>query len=155
MDYPRVRYAVVRMGEGVVSFWDGINFAVTDAMASAQVGAAVAATSGAPGGGVTMDRDEMTSFLEQVKKTRQLCQDQVTGNWQRGQITPPAEDSASVMFTNAAQASREARDKYLQEQLKMYNELVDKLQKALGITTEADEQAADAVNKAAGGGKYS
>jgi hypothetical protein len=37
----------------------------------------------------------------------------------------------------------------------MYNELVDKLQKALGITTEADQQAADTVNKAAGGGMYS
>lgn len=154
MDYPRVRYAVVRMGEGVVGFWDGINFAVTDAMAGAQVGAAAAAV-GTSGGGVTMDRDEMTSFLEKAKKTQQLCRDQVRGNAHRAQITPLAEDPASVMFTNAVQASRDARDKYLQEQLDMYNELVDKLQKALGITTEVDEQAADAVNKAAGGGKYS
>jgi hypothetical protein len=138
-------------GEGVVGFWDGISFAVTDAVQSAQLGAAVAAV----GGGVTMDRDEMTNFLEQVKKTRELCQQQVYGNRRVAKVMPPAEDQASVMFTNAAQTSRDAREKYLQEQLDMYNQLVDKLQKALGITTEADQQAADTVNKAAGGGKYS
>lgn len=138
-----------------MGFWDSISFTVTDAMKGAPIGAAAAAVGGTSGGGITMDRDEMRNFLEQVKKTQQLCQQQVLGNRFRSQITPPAEDPASVLFTNAVQAARDARDKYLQDQLDMYNELVDKLQKALGITTEADDQAADAVNKAAGGGKFS
>lgn len=58
------------------------------------------------------------------------------------------------MFTNAAQTSRDSRFQYLQDQLNMYNELVHKLERALGLTTESDEQAAHAVSQAAGEGKY-
>ena len=142
-----------------MSFFDGINFAVSDAgkgvSAAAQaVGAGAAAGAAVAGGGVTMDRDEMTDFLGQVKQTQALCRQQVQSNYVAGAITPPAGDQASTMFTNAAQTSRDARNQYLQEQLDMYNELVDKLEKALGLTTESDEQAATAVNQAAGEGKY-
>jgi hypothetical protein len=143
------------MGRALWASGTGIDFAVTDAVKGAQLGAAASAVAATTGSGVTMDRDEMTNFLEKVKQTQQLCQQQVAGIQFQGQMTPPAEDPASVMFTNAAQTSRGARNKYLQDQLNMYNELVDKLQKALGITTEADQQAADTVNKAAGGGMYS
>ena len=145
-----------------MSFFDGIDFFVSDAANTAQVGAAAQAVGGGAaagaavsGGGVTMDRDEMTAFLAQVKQTRELCIQQVNDNFSGQGITPPAQDQASAMFTNAAQTSRQARVQYLQDQLKMYNELVDKLEKALGLTTESDQQAADAVNQAAGGGKYS
>ena len=48
--------------------------------------------------------------------------------------------------------SRDARNQYLNDQLNMYNELVDKLEKALGLTTDSDQQAAHTVNQAVGGG---
>ena len=142
-----------------MSFFDGINFWVSDAANSASaaaqaVGAGAAAGAAVAGGGVKMDRDEMTNFLGQVRQTRELCRQQVNETHHAGQITPPAGDQASTMFTNAAQTSRDARFQYLQEQLNMYNELVDKLEQALGLTTESDEQAAAAVNQAAGEGKY-
>ncbi|HVW40279.1 MAG TPA: hypothetical protein VHC18_02920 [Amycolatopsis sp.] len=150
-----------------MSFFDGIDFVVSDAAkavgsvgsavgsAAQAVSAGAAAGAAVAGGGVTMDRDEMTAFLQQVKQTQALCQQQVRANPWGGAITPPAQDQASAMFTNAAVTSREARNQYLSDQLKMYNELVDKLEKALGLTTESDQQAADTVNQAAGGGIYS
>jgi len=164
-----------------MGFFDGINFAVSDgtsglvqgAAAGAAVGEAgsglaswadvgtgtgtVGSTMGAvqSGGGIVMDRDEMTAFLQQVTQTRELCQQQVAGQYFLAGINPPAGDQASTMFTSAAQASRDARNKYLEQQLEMYTELVDKLSKALGYTTESDEQAASTLNQAAGGGKYS
>ncbi|HVW40578.1 MAG TPA: hypothetical protein VHC18_04435 [Amycolatopsis sp.] len=142
-----------------MSFFDGINFVVSDAekgVASAvqAVGAGAAAGAAAAGGGVTMDRDEMTTFLQQVKQTQELCQQQVQANSFMRAITPPAGDQASTMFTNAAQTSRDRRFQYLQDQLNMYNELVNKLEEALGLTTESDHQAAQAINQAAGEGKY-
>ena len=150
-----------------MSFFDGIDFVVSDAKnaagavgsavgsAAAAVSAGAAAGAAVAGGGVTMDRDEMTAFLQQVKQTRELCQQQVTQNQRQGGITAPAQDQASAMFTNAAMKSKVARVKYLEEQLEMYNELVDKLENALGLTTESDHQAGAAVNQAAGGGIYS
>jgi hypothetical protein len=56
---------------------------------------------------------------------------------------------------SAAQASREVRNKYLSDQLEMYNELAAKLEQALGITVEADQRAADAIRQAGGEGKFS
>ncbi|HJQ48208.1 MAG TPA: hypothetical protein VJ870_18085 [Amycolatopsis sp.] len=149
-----------------MSFFDGINFLVSDAAKGAALGAAAGSAAGAvaagaaagaavSGGAVTMDRDEMTNLLNQVKQTRELCQDQVRLNPGQAALTPPAGDQASTMFTNAAVTSREARNQYLTDQLNMYNELVDKLERALGLTTESDQQAADTVNQAAGGGIYS
>ena len=143
-----------------MSFFDGINFWVSDAAnganAAAQaVGAGAAAGAAVAGSGVTMDRDEMTNFLTQVKQTRELCRDQIGASQHEAKINPPAEDPASRGFTQMAQASKEARDKYLQQQLDMYNALVDKLENALGRTVAADEHAGSAVTKAADGGMYS
>lgn len=142
-----------------MSFFDGINFAVagvaSDVVGGAAVGAAASAVGGT-GGAVTMDRDEMTAFLQKVKQTQGLCQQQVLGaTYVQGSVTPPAQDPGSIMVTNAVTAARDARNQYLQQQLEMYNELVAKLEKALGLTVESDQQAADAVNQAAGGGKFS
>ena len=150
-----------------MSFFDGIDFVVSDAKnavgavgsavgsAAAAVSAGAAAGAAVAGGGVTMDRDEMTAFLQQVKQTQALCQQQVRTTFNVQRLTAPANDQASAMFTNAAQTSRDVRNQYLQDQLKMYNDLVDKLENALGRTTESDHLAGAAVNQAAGGGKYS
>ena len=143
-----------------MSFFDGINFWVSDAANDASaavkaVGAGASAGAAVGGGGVTMDRDEMTNFLNQVKQTRDLCVQQVSDSANLALIKAPAEDQASLAFTKAAQTSRDARANYLHQQLDMYNELVAKLQQALGLTTEADEQAAGTVTKAAGGGEFS
>ncbi|NKQ58146.1 hypothetical protein HFP15_35335 [Amycolatopsis sp. K13G38] len=162
-----------------MGFFDGINFAVSDGVAAVAQGAKAGAAAGGglvswtdvgtdvakgatgttasplSSGGIMMDRDEMTAFLTQVKQTRELCIQQVQGNRTGDSLTPPASDQASTMFTNAAQTSRDGRNQYLQQQLAMYNELVDKLSKALGLTTESDVLAGGAVQQAAGGGKYS
>jgi hypothetical protein len=151
--------------EDVVGWLDGLNFMVTDAVkstgraidkgATADLSPAGAGAGGVAGGGFTMSTEEMTTLLAQVKATRDKCQEQVGDDRQVFTLRPPAQDQGSMTFTSAAQASRDARNKYLADQLEMYNELVAKLEQALGITVEADQRAAEATKQAGGEGKFS
>jgi hypothetical protein len=150
-----------------VGWLDGLTFQVADranavkgaaraidAPAPAGLTAAGAGVGGVAGGGFTMSTEEMTNLLAQVKATRDKCREQTQDSQKGTVIRPPAQDPGSVAFTNSAQASRDARDQFLVDQLNMYNELVDKLEQALGITVEADQRAADATKQAGGGGKF-
>jgi hypothetical protein len=137
-------------------------FTFTVAGAAGAVGAAAAAAGAAAtdaaasagGGGFTMSKDEMTSMLTKAKGTFKLIDDQLRDAAQIAQIDPPGDDVASGEFTTVAVQSGNAYLNHLSVQRTRYQQLIAKLENALGLTVDTEDQAGQAVQQAGTEGKY-
>jgi hypothetical protein len=135
-------------------FLSGMNFMVTDVAntAGAAVGAAVSV---AGSGGFSMSKDEMESMLTKAEGTKKLIDDQRAKARNIAQIDPPGHDAASVAFTGTAVDAGKHYLGHLEIQYKRYEQLIAKLNEALGKTVATDEQNADAAQQTSPEGKYS
>lgn len=134
------------MADDGSNFLAGFGFIISDAAQNVAEGVTAAAGAGV---GFTMSRDEMESMLTKANGTLQLITDQLTSAANIARIDPPGDDSSSIAFTNTAIDSGKAYLHHLTTQQTRYKALIAKLNGALGHTTEADQQAADAVQTAA------
>jgi hypothetical protein len=134
-------------------FLSGLDFTVADGAMAAGLTAAPG-VGPAPGaaGGFSMSADEMRALLEKAKSTRDMISNQREHSARLEVIDPPGDDEASVQFTGRAVESGQAYRKHLAIQLTRYTKLIEKLNKALGITTETDQQNADAAKQASSKG---
>jgi len=114
-------------------------------------------TSGPPppgGQGFSMSTDEMRSILDKARTLLATIHKQFRNAEKLWQVDPPADEPASVGAVNDANgviATGRYYSGHLQFQADYLSELIKRLEKALGITEEADQQAADmAKNSGAG-----
>lgn len=115
-------------------------------------------TSGPPpagGQGFSMSTDEMRSLLTKAQGQRQTIQEQLDKAHILSQADPPADEPASTNAVNGPNGVNETGRYYeghLRYQFDYLSELIQRMQKALGIIVEADQQAGDTTKKA--GGEY-
>jgi hypothetical protein len=150
------------MADDGTGFLSAFTFSVAGAGAigaaagvAAGAAAAGAATSaGGSAGGFTMSKDEMTSMLTKAKQTRTLINDQLRQAVGIAQIDPPGDDASSQQFTDVAVKSGNYYLGHLGIQKNRYDQLIAKLETALGLTVETDEDAGQAVQAASTEGEY-
>jgi hypothetical protein len=133
------------MADDGSNFLAGFGFIISDAAQNVAEGVTAAAGAGV---GFTMSRDEMESMLTKANGTAALIAQQLTDAADIARIDPPGDDGSSRDFTKIAVDSGNAYLDHLRTQQARYGSLIDKLNQALGHTTEADHQAAAAVQAA-------
>ncbi len=113
-------------------------------------------TSGPPpagGQGFSMSSDEMRSLLHKARAQRNTISEQfVRAQW-LSQATPPADEPASTSAVSGPNGVNETGRYYeghLKYQFSYLSELIQRMERALGITEEADQQAADTAKNAGG-----
>lgn len=107
----------------------------------------------ANGQGFSMSADEMRTMLTKAKNTRKFIQEQFRPATRLAQAVSPADEPASnaaVLGTNGVNDTGRYYQGHLQIQYDHYSSLIAKLEAALGLTEESDQQAADAANQAGG-----
>ncbi|MCR3719975.1 MULTISPECIES: hypothetical protein [Prauserella salsuginis group] len=134
-------------------FWDQATFAVKGAKgtATADGWAMGAVTSGAVAGGFMMDPETAEGM---VRKGKWIA-NQMRENYQRAgtliHSDPPATDTASLAFQSVARGMFELGSDALKAQWQRYTDIAEKLQKALDVYHEVDEQAGKDAKKSSGG----
>lgn len=127
----------------MTSFFEDVTFVNTD-----NVVGGGAAPSGGPS--FTMSGDEMRALLRKCQDQRDFIRDQFREAGRLYQVVPPGDEPASRHAVNGPNGVNETGRFYaghLRFQDKYYTELILRLEKALGLTEEADRQAADAAKK--------
>ncbi|MEU9685859.1 hypothetical protein [Amycolatopsis japonica] len=112
------------------------------------VGGGGAAPAG--GQGFSMSGDEMRALLKKCKDQRNFIREQFRDARKLSQVIPPGNEQASkhaVDGPNGVNETGRFYEGHLRFQDKYYTELILRLEKALGLTEEADRQAADATKK--------
>lgn len=148
------------MADDGTGFLSAFTFTVAGAAgavgaAAAAVGAAATdAAASAGGGGFTMSKDEMTSMLAKAKQTRTLINDQLREAVGIAQIDPPGDDISSQQFTAVAVDSGNHYLGHLGIQKNRYDQLIQKLEQALDLTVDTDEEAGKAAQQASTEGEY-
>lgn len=114
--------------------------------------AAVASATNA-GAGFTLNPDEARSLLERAKRLRDNAMTMRADAISLTQLTPPAQDPGSNGFNqqavNAFMAGKDANERMYQYMA----ELVDRLEKAMGIVGESDGHAAADVKAVGNSGE--
>ncbi|WP_134668769.1 hypothetical protein [Amycolatopsis sp. CFH S0078] len=107
--------------------------------------AAAVASATKAGAGFTLSPDEARSLLERAKRLRDNAGAMRAEAISLTQLTPPAQDPGSTGFNqqavNAFTAGKDANERMYQ----YMTELVDRLEKAMGIVRESDGHAATDV----------
>ncbi|QYN24442.1 hypothetical protein [Amycolatopsis sp. DSM 110486] len=143
------------------SWLTGLDFVITDAPAGggAASGGAVGdvPNPGGPGAGrFSLSREEAQGMLTRARSVRDRLQDLQHKAIELLQIKAPADDPSSVSYNSllvggqGTGAFASGNDQVTQE-LKYASDLVQALEKALGLTVTADEQAGTDVKNAAAG----
>ncbi|RSM66391.1 hypothetical protein DMH03_04580 [Amycolatopsis sp. WAC 01376] len=104
----------------------------------------------AGGQGFSMSGDEMRALLKKCQDQRNFIRDQFYDSSKLSQVVPPGNEPASrqaVAGKNGINETGRFYEGHLRFQDKYYTELILRLKKALGLTEEADRQAADATKK--------
>jgi hypothetical protein len=136
---------------------DGLTFSIKN-VASEVGGVAAAAGAAAAGPGFSLDRDEAQAMLTDVTGILTDLQDLRNSANSLKQVRPPAQDPASVAY-NASLASNGSGAPgafdygagHVDVEIAYLEELKQRLDKALGKTEEADDQAATDASKAGAG----
>ncbi len=110
--------------------------------------AAAVASATKTGAGFTLSRDEAQSLLERAKRLRSNTRAMTPDAVSLTQLTPPAEDPGSVGFNQQAVKTFGDGKDSLEAVIQYMTELIDRLEKALGIIGESDDQAAADVKTA-------
>lgn len=114
-------------------------------VASGVADAAAVASARESGAGFTLSPDEARSLLEKAKRLRANLQVMNLEAEALTRLVPPAQDPGSVGFNqqavNAFAAGKDANDRMYQYMV----ELIGRLERALGIVSESDDQAASEV----------
>ena len=149
------------MADDGTGFLSGFTFTVAGAASSIGAAAAAAgavaedtAAGAGGGGGFTMSRDEMTSMLTKAKGTLKLISEQLTDAAAIAQIEPPGDDAASGEFTDTAIDAGKHYLGHLGIQQQRYQQLIAKLEKALGLTVDVDEDSSKAIQATDAQGEY-
>ncbi|MFJ8910678.1 hypothetical protein [Amycolatopsis sp. NPDC102389] len=104
----------------------------------------------AGGQGFSMSGDEMRAVLKKCQDQRNFIREQFRDARKLSQVVPPGNEQASkhaVDGPNGVNETGRFYEGHLRFQDKYYTELILRLEKALGLTEEADRQAADATKK--------
>lgn len=143
-----------------VMFWvDGVASGAAGGGAAAGGGGALGGSGGgAPSGsqGFSLTREEAERALEEFKT---IHADLVELRWDAAELIrlrPPAEDPASVRLNEAFAGGASGRGVFgyglmhVEKEIAYFDELINRLEKALGYVTEADESASQQVGEAGG-----
>ena len=124
------------------SLFGDLGFWATDSM-----------TSGPPppgGQGFSMSSDEMRALLTKAKTMRDVIRQHRNDATKLIQVTPPADEPASNNAVFAENGIIKTGDKYMehmQNQEDYFSELIQRMERALGITEAADQQASETAKK--------
>jgi hypothetical protein len=105
------------------------------------------------GQGISMSSDEMRTMLATAKKTRDTIRERQQGSLRLSQAVPPANVQPSNDAVNGTNGVNETGRYYTGHTNYQYNyqtSLITKLEAALGMTVETDQQNADAAKKPLG-----
>ena len=128
----------------------GLSFTIMDG--SGGGGAASGGGAPAPSGpGFTLSRDEAQGLLTKAKRVLDNTLSMRPGAERLTRLTPPAADPGSTGFNQQAVNSFTAGQQALDTTYQYMSELVSRLEKALGIVNESDDQAAAAVKTVGNG----
>ncbi|WP_158882163.1 hypothetical protein [Amycolatopsis anabasis] len=122
------------------SWWDAVTFAVTDLVPGERPPHQVS-------GGFAMSKDEMRQLLADAKTLRTLIAKQGKAAEPLRGIAAPGQDPASLKYTDAANKTGSNYVGHLGLQGEYLDKLIEKLSKALGVTTGHDRNASDALRK--------
>ncbi|MFF0146539.1 hypothetical protein ATK36_0705 [Amycolatopsis sulphurea] len=111
-------------------------------------------SSGSTGGAFTLDRDAMTTELDNLKKLQRRIADQLNGAVAMWSIQSPGNDPASLRNTDASNKSGLAYRDTLTRQRDFVGVFIAKIETALGIHEANDEQAAQTVDTKSDGGRF-
>ncbi|RSN38001.1 hypothetical protein DL990_03000 [Amycolatopsis sp. WAC 01416] len=104
----------------------------------------------ATGQGFTMNGDEMRGLLKKCQDQRDFIRNQFYAAARLSQVVPPGDEPASkhaVDGPNGVNETGRFYEGHLRFQDEYFTELILRLEKSLGLTEEADRQAADATKK--------
>jgi hypothetical protein len=127
-----------------MSFFEDVTFWNTDNV----TGGGAAPTGG--GQGFRMSGDEMRTLLKKAQDLRDSIRDRYQFARRLSQVRPPGNEPASksaVDGPNGVNETGRFYEGHLRIQDNYYSELILRLEKALGMTEEADRQAADTTKK--------
>ncbi|PFG48689.1 uncharacterized protein DUF3558 [Amycolatopsis sulphurea] len=136
---------------------DGLAFTINDAFGAggAAVCGGASGGGGSPGGpGFTMSRDDALSMLKLAKTVREHFDLMRPKAHRLTQITSPADEPGSNGYTKLLVNQGEPKGTFVtgkeqvDEEFAYADELVNRLEKALGITEASDGQASSDVNAA-------
>lgn len=127
----------------------GMSFTVTDDATAADNVAQASATPSS-GGGFVMSREEMEDLLDRCRRVRNRVDTMRQDSRQLDNVSAPAQDPASLSYNPAVNESGRYYLGHLDLWKARLDDLVDKLEDALGITTAKDEQVAEDIGKAKG-----
>lgn len=126
-------------GEGVPgASVSELNFIVTGDPASAGGGGASAG--GAGGGGFRLSPDDLKAELENLKKLSRRIDDQLRNAVPLWTIQSPGQDPASLRNTKASNTSGDYYRGHLSRQKSYADQIIQQMQKALGIHEGNDVQ---------------
>ncbi|MCR3722408.1 MULTISPECIES: hypothetical protein [Prauserella salsuginis group] len=134
------------------SFWDQAAFAIKgDKGIATQGGWAMGAvTSGPIAGGFMMDPETAEGMVRKAKWAADRVRQAVEDSERLRNAQPPAEDTASRHFQDVAVEMFRIGADHQYVLWKRYRDIADKLQKALDVYNETDEQAGKDVKKSGG-----
>lgn len=104
--------------------------------------AAAVASATKAGAGFTLSPDEARSLLERAKRLRENVMKMQPDAQSLTKLTPPSEDPGSMGFNQQAVNTFAAGKESLDAMYQYMTELIGRLEKALGIVSESDSQAA-------------
>ncbi|GAA1206571.1 hypothetical protein [Prauserella alba] len=143
------------------SFWDQATFAVKGAKGTATqdgwatVGGAVASDTGGGGstiaGGFMMDPETAEGMVRKAKWIAMEMQKNYLTADRLVHSEPPARDPGSEAFQSVAVGLFEVGSESMKAQWQRYTDIAEKLQKALDVYNEVDEQAGKDAKKSGEG----
>lgn len=139
-------------GEAVVVGQEGALNAAKFVVADAGSGGASGGEVG--GGAFTLDRDAMTSELDNLRKLKDRVDKQVEMSRPMWSIQSPGTDPASLRNTDASNKSGLSYREFLLKQSRSFAVIIGKIETALGMHSANDDQAAQAVNTQANGERF-
>lgn len=128
------------------SFFEGVDFWITDTVAGAPAAPA-------NGQGFSMRSDEMRALLAKCRAQRDSITAYFMDADRLSRVVPPGNEPASATAVNGPNGINETGRYYqghLRYQYDYYTELIHRMEKALGMTTATDQEAAGAAKKAGG-----
>jgi hypothetical protein len=111
-------------------------------------------SAGAGGAGFSLSRDDMTAELGNLRKLADRITLQLEASQPMWSIQSPGKDPASLRNTDASNKSGLAYRDFLTRQSRFVAVIIDKMEKALGMHTANDQQAAQTVNAQNDGGRF-
>ncbi|MYW92410.1 hypothetical protein G3I59_17800 [Amycolatopsis rubida] len=109
---------------------------------------------GSAGGAFSLDRDAMTAELANLQKLHRQISDLLREAVPMWSIQSPGNDPASLRNTDASNKSGTAYRDSLVKQRDFVSVFIGKIQSALGIHEDNDQQAAQTVSVKGNGGHF-